>query len=535
MSANKSNVYKKYQCRYFSSTGQPLYPPCRQGDNCRFVHPNDPNWPGRPCNNPVTSVRTNSVGQRISTGAKSSASRATSHSPAASRFGPPLVSQTDLFRQLKLESDSDETESLLRRTQFPGKVWNHESRRKELNRESSRGRAVGRSRERHYPRNRSASPLRSRVKEKLLVGKFQSSLDNSTATPDIGSSSSAQSGVHVRSAEKFADQPTVGSARTGPGSQRMVNLFRDLAKFSNDVVQSTAEFERQEKKLKSYTEISATLSKVSNSAAASVAPNLAEILLSHAQTQNHIDKGFAAIGNIWQEIFGVVISEVNEIINASVEDAVDALKTRMERTMNGRDAHLGSDEDTTLMDAMSFPKDSRVPKRERLADELDARSQTVKRLKLATWSPASSSAEPLSHTTISVGDIIHQMKLKLNEQTSSLQHLAKENNELKSMLQNNPRNPNPSLLSSSSSAAVAEPSFSSNVAISDRPKGFDLRGDEGLKSLIPSKPSSSRRGESYRSSCDDRRDRHRYEGKSSTSRHDSRSPGYSSHRDRRKA
>ncbi|KAK0503238.1 hypothetical protein EDD18DRAFT_1346119 [Armillaria luteobubalina] len=320
------------------------------------------------------------------------------------------------------------------------------------------------------------------------------------------------------------------TARTGPGSQRMVDLFRDLAKFSNDVVQSTAEFERQDKKLKSYTEISATLSKVSNSAAASVAPNLAEILLSHAQTQNHIDEGFAAIGNIWQDIFGVVISEVHEIINASVEDAVDALKTRMERTMSGRDKHSGSDEDTTLMDAMSFPKDPRVPKRGRSADELDVRSQVVKRLKLAAWSPASSSAEPLSHTTISVGDIIHQMKLKLNEQTSSLHHLAKENNELKTMLQNNPRNPNPSLLSSSSSAAMAEPSFSSNAAISDRPKASDSRGDESLKSLIPSKSTSSRRGESYKSSCDDRRDRHRYEGKSSTSRHDSRSPGYGSHR-----
>ncbi len=156
------------------SVGSPSYCP-------RFVHPNDPNWPGRPCNNPITSVRTNSAGQRTSTGAKSSAPRATSHSPATSRFGPPLVSQTDLFRQLKLESDSDETESLLRRTQFTGKVWNHESRRKELDRESSRGRTAGRSRERHYPRNRSASPLRSRVKEKLPVGKLQSSLDNSTA------------------------------------------------------------------------------------------------------------------------------------------------------------------------------------------------------------------------------------------------------------------------------------------------------------------------------------------------------------------
>ncbi|KAK0459702.1 uncharacterized protein EV420DRAFT_284870 [Desarmillaria tabescens] len=435
VSVNKSNIYKKYQCRYFSGAGEPLYPPCRQGDNCRFVHPNDPNWPGRPCNNPVTSARTNSAGQRTSSGAKSAAPRATSHSPVTSRFGPPLVSQTDLFRQLKLESDSDDTESLLRRTQYPGKVWNHDSRRKDLDRESSRGRAAHRSRERYCPRNRSASPLRSRVKEKLPVGKLQSGLDNSAATPDIGASSSSQSGVFVRSAEKFADQPIVGRARTGPGSQRMVELFRDLAKFSNDVVQSTAEFERQEKKLKSYTEISATLSKVSNSAAASVAPNLAEILLSHAQTQNHVDEGFAAIGNIWQEIFGVVISEVNEIINASVEDAVDALKTRMERTMNGRDGDSGLDMDTTLVDAMSFPEGPRVPKRGRLADEPCAHSQTVKRPKLAAWSPASSYAESLSHTTISVGDLIHRMKLKLNEQTSSLQHLAKENSEVRSPLE----------------------------------------------------------------------------------------------------
>ncbi|KAG7452537.1 uncharacterized protein BT62DRAFT_7810 [Guyanagaster necrorhizus] len=427
MSVNKSNAYKKYQCRYFSSTGQPLYPPCRQGDNCRFVHPNDPNWPGRPCNIPVMSVKTNSVGQRTSTEAKSAAPRATSHSPAISRFGPPLVSQTDLFRQLKLESDSDDTESLLRRTQFPSKVWNHDSRRNDFDRESLRERTAGRSRERHYPRNRSASPLRSRVKEKLPAGKPQSDLDNSTANPGIGASSS----VSVRSAEKFAGQPTTGRVRTGPASQRIVDLFRDLAKFSNDVVQSTAEFERQEKKLKSYTEISATLSKVSNSAAASVAPNLAEILLDHAQTQNHVDEGFAAIGNIWLEIFGVVISEVNEIINASVEEAVDALKTRsMERTMNGRDVHPGPDEDTILVDAMSTPEVPLVSSRGRLTDELDARLQTVKRLKLMEWSPAGS-AEPLSRSTISVGDVIHQMKLKLNEQSSSLHHLARENNEVR--------------------------------------------------------------------------------------------------------
>ncbi|KAF8228186.1 hypothetical protein L208DRAFT_1404222 [Tricholoma matsutake] len=60
---------------------------------------------------------------------------------------------------------------------------------------------------------------------------------------------------------------------------------------------------REEKRLKAYTELASTLSKVSASAANLVMPALADILLKHAQCKQRADDNFKSIAKVWEEVF----------------------------------------------------------------------------------------------------------------------------------------------------------------------------------------------------------------------------------------
>ncbi len=186
-------------------------------------------------------------------------------------------------------------------------------------------------------------------------------------------------------------------------------------RISSHVLDMTSEYDRQEKKLQTYTEISATLSKVSNSAAAAVAPNLAEILLNHAHIKNNLDQDLDAIGKIWQEIFSAVTKEVGSVINASLQEAIGTLDAKVETAVNaavsripGLPRYIGGMQNNV----------SNVSKRPR---ENDEDSVFDKRRKLDTKKRALTSNE----------DILQEMKLKLDQQMASIYTLTRENNEVR--------------------------------------------------------------------------------------------------------
>ena len=184
----------------------------------------------------------------------------------------------------------------------------------------------------------------------------------------------------------------------------------------------TSEYDKQEKKLKTYTEISATLSKVSNSAAASVAPNLAEILLNHAQTQSRLDQGLNAIGQVWGEVFGRVGKEITAAIDGSLESAKAALQIEAERAVQSSLLRNRASDEHERSKSTQI-KRQREREREHYEDRYD------KRRKPNDWvGDVRDMAAPTPSTT----DVaLEKLQHMLNEQLTSIQLLTKENKEVR--------------------------------------------------------------------------------------------------------
>lgn len=184
----------------------------------------------------------------------------------------------------------------------------------------------------------------------------------------------------------------------------------------------TSEYDKQEKKLKTYTEISATLSKVSNSAAASVAPNLAEILLNHAQTQSRLDQGLNAIGQVWGEVFGRVGKEITAAIDGSLESAKAALQIEAERAVQSSLLRNRASDEHERSSSTQI-KRQREREREHYEDRYD------KRRKPNDWvGDVRDMAAPTPSTT----DVaLEKLQHMLNEQLTSIQLLTKENKEVR--------------------------------------------------------------------------------------------------------
>lgn len=178
----------------------------------------------------------------------------------------------------------------------------------------------------------------------------------------------------------------------------------------------TSEYDRQGKKLETYTEISTTLAKVSNSAAAAVAPNLAEILLDHAHTKNRLDQGLNAVGQVWQEIFLAVTKEVGKVIDSSLQQALVALRTEAVTAVNA--AITQAPELPTKFPRGAGSLSDLSTKRQREDDE-DRPSD--KRFKIDEYG---------SLRRTSTDERLQEMQLKLEQQLTSINILTKENDEV---------------------------------------------------------------------------------------------------------
>lgn len=213
---------------------------------------------------------------------------------------------------------------------------------------------------------------------------------------------------------------------------------------------------REEQQLQTYTEISSTLSRYSASAAASVAPTLADVILKQAQSKQRIEENSTAIGTIWTEAFDIFVTEVIRLINARVDatlktireegnQVLEAIITRSDA--NGRierEASSFSPSGNSRMGATSMQSAScegnEAPRRSSRGPE-DLRDHKRRRLTVvsnASRSPTEScqSAQRLDREQQSdiepdMESLIRQMKLKINSQAQFLRTLTKENNEVR--------------------------------------------------------------------------------------------------------
>ncbi|KAF7322958.1 C3H1-type domain-containing protein [Mycena chlorophos] len=269
------SMIKKYRCRYFGADGLPIPggPVCNNGADCRFVHPTDPNWPGK---TPFVDMRDIRRDRDSSKRPKDNNGRGTG----------PLAPQSDVFQRKK----------------------DHEDRDRDRHRDER-----GRDKHRNRSRNGSTTPTRrhpdvSRADihvqgEAGLIPKLEADLSSSRAEK-------WGSPVALKRIDELKDWLGCSEAWQSEAASTAFCFRSHEDSLSNEIVSATAAKERESQKLQTYTEISSALSKVSKNAANSVAPALADIMIRHEQCKHRVDENFKALGGLWDEVFDVFCGEV---------------------------------------------------------------------------------------------------------------------------------------------------------------------------------------------------------------------------------
>ncbi|KAF7304865.1 C3H1-type domain-containing protein [Mycena kentingensis (nom. inval.)] len=354
---------KRYRCRYYTEDGSPVGSGCNNGDACRFVHPNDPQWPGKP---PFVDTRD----LKASHG---------NHPKRPKDGRGPLMPQSDLFISRKEE------------------VRPRVDRDRDRDRHQSRARSRSLSPARQYS-SRYTRPRTSSDSSKPNEVKVESDVFNTK--DDLSSVSANKWGTQLRVPPTPHQKRDEGGADENKRAERLVELFRSLANLSNEIVASTAAHEKAGEKLTKYNEISSALSRISQAAATSVAPTLADIMLRHEQCKHRVDENFKALGGLWEEVFDVFVNEVVRVIDGKLENALVALKAEGE---------------TQALQLAATPS---TGKRTREEDGVERSPLDKKRRRMGAAGLSSPGSD---------FEIMEQMRVQIDS-------LLKENNELKNML-----------------------------------------------------------------------------------------------------
>lgn len=199
--------------------------------------------------------------------------------------------------------------------------------------------------------------------------------------------------------------------------------------------------------MQTFNEISATLAKISSSSTQAIAGPVADVILAHAQSKERLNQNFLLLGAAWEKIFNGLMADFSLCLDNKLQAALSSVKNEAEIAMNGIIA--GSNQLKRRRVSIS-PEPDRQEERRLKADTNYYASHydeygssghahsSMKRSKL-TGRSRSSSPDPrqkdvthnkTSVVKISLDDILNQMKMKIDQQSSSLQSLSKENEEV---------------------------------------------------------------------------------------------------------
>lgn len=155
-----------HRAQYFEEDGRPIHPTCNQGSQCRFVHPEDSNWPGlKPFVDTRLLNKSSSATKRNKETGRASGVNLSNSSESR---GPALVSQSDLFLRCKVEVDDQSVRGR------PSREWDGKTDRDRDARDRDRHHRdpAGNNDRAHknYSRNRSISPIRPYAKKYSRTG-----------------------------------------------------------------------------------------------------------------------------------------------------------------------------------------------------------------------------------------------------------------------------------------------------------------------------------------------------------------------------
>ncbi|KDR81590.1 hypothetical protein GALMADRAFT_239635 [Galerina marginata CBS 339.88] len=407
-------------CRYFTEDGRPLPQTCRDGDRCRFMHPNNPNWPN-------------------------------SKTKTKSYRSTPLVPQADLFlRSYKDEFSSNERKDRSSSRGPQGMRYRKRSKSPDRGRSPFKKYPVAREKP-NATGNRQAeakqtagnlhvggddpkeSPLQRNTSgsTKQVYGSYQNL--SSTA----GSGSQAKQ-YHIRKGSPLKRHSENTLLASVLGSDKAMQLFQNLASISRETDQLSEVQRKEESKTETFRKISQTLKSITSAAENAVAPQLARSLLTQEDCKGLIEKNNEACQKIWKDAINIFAEEVTRVVDSHMQDSLLSIRNEAEqaialvRNMGKRKRW----DDPEITEPQTKAKNMNIAHAGELLQGVDdGSSRDVKRQKMgAGCMPTSRALKGLSDAESDQGALIKELKLKIEEQARAIVNLTEENNELRTAL-----------------------------------------------------------------------------------------------------
>lgn len=176
---------------------------------------------------------------------------------------------------------------------------------------------------------------------------------------------------------------------------------------------------KEESKIETYKNISATLKNITSSADRTVAPQMARALLAQTEYKIRIEKNSATHQKMWSDAINVFAEEVTKVVDNHVQVVLHSIRNEAEQAA----LSIGTTSKRKREDS-----DAKSTKGgETLQD--DGTSKDFKRQKLGAESMLSRNMS--TDTDTKEGESMRGMKLKIEEQARAIVKLAQENNEVR--------------------------------------------------------------------------------------------------------
>ncbi|OJA21620.1 hypothetical protein AZE42_01662 [Rhizopogon vesiculosus] len=317
--------------QYFDESGKGVKPFCNQGSRCRFIHPSDLQWDkGR--NNPEKFYNdTKSDKSKAKSKFKAKAS-STSPVPRGPRSSP-LVPQYDLFKRNQGELDRErgrdpEIKPIQRdRRDRDFDYWERSVR------ERDRSRDVRRSRERHDENRRPYPSKRSKKVE-----------GQATRSSIVDSGDNRESGSRHGKDRRDALQTMSGnsSSQSSADKRRQIEVVGEFSsRLANQLVQDSCQLDKEEERLKAFTELSSELSKAAPSTAMAVTPALAAVITSHAKCKERVTACVKELDSLWENLFSTFVTNIVKTTNINLEHAVASLHKERDAALQSHSRSCG--------------------------------------------------------------------------------------------------------------------------------------------------------------------------------------------------
>ncbi|KAK7054918.1 hypothetical protein VNI00_003381 [Paramarasmius palmivorus] len=403
------------------------------------------------CRSKLARTQVSSIQSKPSTNdhRKANKSSGTQHS---TRPGP-LPPQTDLFqRQFKREPDDDDANF------FASSRTRNGSPKMSSPRENGRGSIDRRdfTRTLMESRDRSKTPVRPKAARSSEFSSNQADRQSKGKQYEDAPHHPKEGGPRKESKEReLHDAPEnaatcLPSYKSREGANKLTEIFRHIAQLSNQAVQNTVKHADDERHLQSINQMSATLSKISADAATAVAMPLADTIINHVRSKERVESDFEALEGAWQNMFDAFIAEVTTVIDRGVESALIRIREQVRTMATSYDTESAQSLKRKAIKITSEDDEERRSKdgRQRsFALESESgtmryrrgrsRSRDVKRRKMDTApaSPARRDEDVIPRAVrASFDDILHEIKGRLDQQSSTLHSLQEENHALKRQL-----------------------------------------------------------------------------------------------------